>query len=207
MRTLLRHMLLLCLLSACMFAAAAADVAALVKQKYAAISQASADFDLEIWWAVREKTEKKSGTFAFAQGAKFRVVLPGAEYVSDGTKLWSWNKAAKQVLIDPAASMSPASLPSTIIRQCLSYDYVQKGAAGPAVELSARLPADGKSCLVAVSLRADAKDGTVRAIVTQDKSGNRSTYTLRKFATGNKARLPSFAFVMPKGVTVVDNTQ
>jgi len=188
-------------------APAGSDIAATVAQRYKSLSRASADFELEIWWAVREKTEKKKGSFAFAPGSQFRVSLPGFEYMCDGSRFYSFNKAARQVVIDPASAMDPAALPSSIIRTCLSYEYDQISRTGSLVELAARMPPGGTGSLAAVSLKVDAASGTVKAIITRDRSGNRSTYTLTKFVTGSAAKLPSFRFVVPKGVSVVDKTQ
>ena len=187
--------------------AASSDIVKKVQSRYGSVTQASAEFDVEIFWAVREKTEKKSGSFVFAPGDRFRIVLPTAEYVGNGTSVWFYNKGAKQVIVDRAGSVDPASLPSAVIGRCLSYAYSVKAIKGGVTELVADSAGAQQNGFSAVTLFVDAASGSIKKIATVDRSGNTSTYILKKFLVGPAAKLPSFSFTIPKGVDVVDKTK
>ena len=182
------------------------SIIAQVKEKYGNITTASANFDLSIYWSVREKTESMRGTMAFAPGGKFRIDLPSANYVCDGKKLWQYNHAAKQVIIDRAGDLDEKSFPSAIIAGCFSYSFSEKAQSRGQTELEANL--EGKNINYdAISIFVDSRTCQLEKIATTDRSGNTSTYLLKSFAVGGKAKLPSFTFEIPKGSNVIDKTE
>ncbi len=186
--------------------AQASPLVNMVKQKYGNMTAASAKFSLDIFWSVREKTESMKGTIAFAPDGKFRIELPSAIYVSDGKKLWQYNRSAKQVIIERADAIDRNSFPSAIIAGCFAYSFSEKAQSDGISELVADMT-EKNSTYSGISIFVDSKTATLKKIVTTDRSGNTSTYLLKSFAVGSKAKLPSFTFEIPKGTDVIDKTE
>jgi chaperone LolA len=71
-----------------------------------ALKKASAQFDKNVSFKVtmtvfdskKKETAKQSAEVRYHKG-KYRLLLPDQELISDGTTVWQWNKAAKEVAI------------------------------------------------------------------------------------------------------------
>jgi outer membrane lipoprotein-sorting protein len=179
-----------------------------VAKNYGGTVSLSTNFDVTIFWKVREKQEIKHGKIVCAPGDRFRIELGDSKWVSDGTTLWQYDKTVSQVIIRRLASCEGSQLPSRMLSKYLTmYSFKeQKGKGnntvfGWALDSTAA-PQKGEARRI--SFTVDPKNAAVKELMVVDKSGNESTYSFRATAFGAAARASAFSFDIPKGARVLD---
>jgi len=196
---------LLVLLFSVILHAQEAPVITALKKKYNDLTSLELTFDLDIFWKVREKHEKKSGTLVCVKGDKFRVKIGSAEWVSDGVTYWQYNEKTAQVIVKSLLDVDLSQHPSQMITDCLSHAYTVQADKDGETVLSWSSPDGDKSKQYrGITIRVDEKTTTITKICVVDKSGNESTYTFKKTKTGGPIPPETFDFEAPKGVEVLD---
>src|SRR5665647_985529 len=96
-----------------------------IRQKYNKNTTIRAQFDLDIFWSVREKNEHKIGSLIISPQNRFKVELNGEVFVSNGDKFWHYTKSTSQVTIENVAKIDLSSLPSNLLQKFLfNYIYI-----------------------------------------------------------------------------------
>ncbi len=181
-------------------------VLTLIKKKYNQNSTIQSQFDLNIYWSVREKSEQKSGSLILAPQNRFKIDLNGETFVSNGQLLWHYNKNVAQVTIDKLSKIDISSLPSNIFKSYLTqYSYIEKQKTGSEVILEWKKNVAENSIYESITVWAVEKSGIVNKIQTVDRNGNINTYTFRNTIFGGKLSGKVFDFQVPKNVQVLNN--
>ncbi|MDD5672795.1 MAG: outer membrane lipoprotein carrier protein LolA [Chitinivibrionales bacterium] len=177
-----------------------------IQEKYSPKVTFESAFDLTIYWAVREKEEKRTGKIFWAPGDKFRVETNSTIWVSDGATFWQYSKKSNQVeikrLADENVSMLPTQLISTYLntfRFTLVQDLPQRCLLEGTPD-SAHARSDVASLLLTIDKKAD----IIAQIAVVDKDANKSTYFFKKSRFGAPVAAKVFEFVAPAGANVID---
>lgn len=176
-----------------------------LKKKYHAESSIDVAFELNIFWKVREKNEKKSGALMVAPNDKFRLKLGSTEWVSNGHTYWQYNIKTNQVIIKNLLDVDLSMHPTQILKTYLSYAYSVKSESEKEAVLIWRIMADDKEkSFKSITLWVDKKKNVIKKLVVVDKNENVSTYIFKKTKTGIQIPTETFTFTVPQGVDVLD---
>jgi outer membrane lipoprotein-sorting protein len=163
-------------------------------------------FDLETYWAVREKTRKRSGSVVLGPDDRFRAEIGKTVWVCDGRTYWQYNAKTNQVVIKQLLDIDLSMHPSQIVKAYLTeYDFTVKEVDGKrAVLEGVRASEDTRGREQTVTLWVDTKKNTITKAVSVDKQGNRNTYTFTKTRLAVGANPGTFQFEIPEGAEVLD---
>lgn len=181
-------------------------VISLIEKKYNQNTTIQSQFDLNIFWSVREKSEQKTGTLIIAPQNKFRIKLNGETFVSNGDRYLYYNSKAAQVTIENVKKIDISSLPSNLFQKYLTeYNYTEKEKTGSVVVLEwIKEPAEN-SVYTSIKIWAEEKSGIVKKIQITDRNSNINTYTFRRTIFGGNISEKIFDFKVPKNVQVLNN--
>ncbi len=193
------------LVSAVMISAQEPAVMKLVRKNYDGSTTINSQFDLTIYWSVREKEERKSGELFLSPGEKFRVNLGKETFVSDGKTYWQYSEKNNQLVIrnlgDIDLSMQPSHLLSTFLS---GRTFTQKSSKDGVVQLEWIGNPEESDDYRSVSVSIEEKSGIVKTLKLIDKNENINTYTFKKTVLGKSLPKDAFRFTPPKGTEVHD---
>lgn len=201
------NFILILLLTVFCFEASAAEPAIMtqIRQKYNQNTTIRAQFNLDIFWSVREKSEHKTGSLIIAPQNRFKVDLNGEVFVSNGDKFWQYTKSTNQVTIENVAKIDLSSLPSNLLQKFLfNYTYImlEKNASQTVLEWK-KDPADN-SVYTSIKIWASSS-GVVTKLQMTDRNSNVNTYTFHKTIFGGQVPSGTFDFQIPKNAQVLNN--
>ncbi len=174
-------------------------------QKAAAMKSLKASFSLRIGSAPAQK-----GTF-FMKGAKYRIVLPDQEIISDGKIVWTYLKDAGEVQVSTFTPGGDAIAPQTLFTSfapgAYKHRYIGERKVGGRVSHVIELvPAKNNAAFRKVELAVDKARTTVAGGTVWDKSNNTTAYEIGTYtpnANVSDAQFTWSAAAHP-GVEVVD---
>jgi len=179
-----------------------------VSAKFKTYKAVQAKFLLKIDNAAGKALGTKTGT-VYMKGTKYRVSVTGQEIYCDGSNIWTYDKAAKEVTInkiDPSAnSITPQKLFTNFYDKDFLYKLngktVMNGKSLQEVELT---PIDKTKAFHKVLVFID--KSVINTTKVFEKTGNRYTYSMNNMNTN--ANIPDATFIfdtkMFPGVEVVD---
>lgn len=185
----------------------AASIVEQLKQTYSPSTSLRTEFTLEIYWKVREKTQRKKGELLVAPGNKFRVKLGEMLWVCDGSTYWQYSKATGQVIVRNFRDTDLSAHPSQILSAWL-HDHSFEEAAGGEGEVMLqwrREEGADEPPIVEICLWVDPATNVVRRMQYTNERGNTSTYTFKKTRLGEQIPESAFTFTVPEGADVLDN--
>ena len=179
-----------------------------VSAKFKTYKTVTAKFSLKIENAAGKNLGVKTGT-VYMKGVKYRISVTGQEIFSDGSNVWTYDKAANEVTItklDPSAnSLTPQKLFTNFYEKDFLYKLngpVKLGAKTyKEVELT---PIDKTRPFHKVLLYVD--NNAISSTKILEKTGNRYTYSTTALTPNATVADAMFAFDAKKypGVEVVD---
>ena len=179
-----------------------------VSAKFKTFKSVQAKFSLKIENASGKALGTKTGT-VFMKGGRYRISVTGQEIFSDGSNVWTLDKASKEVTIskiDPSAnSLTPQKLFTNFYDKDFLYKLNGKAKVGAKsmneVELT---PIDKTKPFHKILLYVD--NNTIASTKLFEKSGNRYTYTTSGLNPNANITDATFVFDPKKypGVEVVD---
>lgn len=179
-----------------------------VSTKFKGYKSFQANFLLQIENASGKSMGSKTGTIQM-KGSRYKITVPGQEIFSDGTNIWTYEKAANEVTItkfDPTVnSITPQKLFTNFYDKDFLYrlngDVKTGGKKYQEVELT---PIDKSKPFHKVLLQID--QAMIYVTKVFEKSGNRYTYSINNLKTSAVLLDQSFVFDVKKypGVEVVD---
>jgi outer membrane lipoprotein-sorting protein len=180
-----------------------------VRAHYASSKNLSASYELSIFWKIREKIERSSGSISYSPGDKFRVDSDRSAWASDGRTFWQYNRSGNQVIIKNLLDVDVSMLPSQILKTYLfNFKYaVTRPDAKTAIFKWTRPATDKKTFASAVTMWIDAEKGLIEKILIVDGSGNESTYQFKKTKTDAMFTPDFFVFIPPTGAVIVDTRE
>lgn len=191
----------------------AADLAQALQKKYGTIRDFSTDFVHTYQGGVLKKQITEKGRLSIKKPGKMRwdYTIPEVkQFVSDGTKVYSYIPADKQVMVGTVPQDDTAGSPALfltgkgdLIRDfTASIGEVPKGSAPGtrALKLVPRKPQQDYDWLV---LLVDSTSLVLRGMVTVDAQGGTSVFTFNNLKENVGVADKDFVFQMPRGVDVV----
>jgi outer membrane lipoprotein carrier protein len=195
---------------------AAADLAAALQKKYDTVKDFTADFVHIYRGGVLRKQLTERGTLVVKKPGKMRWDYTSPEpkqFVSDGTKLYSYVPADKQVIVSTVAGADEATTPALFLagKGNLTRDFTPS-----LVDTPAEFPKSSRALkLVPKKREADydwlvlvVDPGTLRldGLLTVDAQGGTSTFVFSSMKENVGTPDSAFVFRMPRGVDVITDS-
>ncbi len=202
------------LLSAQAPADAAADVAARVHQRYAAIRDFSGDFVQTYEGGVLRTRTSERGTVAIKRPGRMRWVYTKPErkeFVSDGRRLYTYLVADKQVIVSEAPGAGDGTIPALFLagQGNLARDFTATfmdlpGAAQGLVGLKLVARAHDPD-YEWIGIGVDPKSLQIQHLLAADRQGGQSAFAFSNLKENRGLTDKDFEFRIPRGVDVVTN--
>ncbi len=144
------------------------------------------------------------------KGDKFRLLLDDQEVINNGTTVWTYLPAAKEVNIDNFDPGSDEVNPTKIFdmyKKGFKYLYLaDKTEGGVLCEEVDLVPEKKDAQYFKIKMMISKKDKSIQSWTMFDRSGNRYKYTITKFTPNIKVDDSFFTFDVKKypGVEVID---
>jgi len=179
-----------------------------VSAKFKSYKSVQAKFSLKIENASGKGLGTKTGT-VYMKGTKYRISVTGQEIYCDGTNIWTYDKASKEVTINKIDPSANSITPQKLFTNFYDKDFLYK--------LNGNVPINGKPMQEVELTPIDKTKAFHKVLVYIDKSvinttkvfektGNRYTYSVNNMTTNTVIADAMFVFD-PKqypGVEVVD---
>lgn len=176
-----------------------------VKKRYNNNKKLYAQFDLKVYWGIREKTENKEGILYLGDEDRFNLTLGSTQWVCDGATFWQYNTKTSQVIIKDLLDVNLSMHPSSVITRFLSYNFKYEGTKKKEAHfVCTNIAEKSKGTYTSLEIWINKKDNTVSVIKFVDRSENESTYTFKKTDFDTDIKEEQFTFTVPEGADVVD---
>jgi len=179
-----------------------------VSAKFKAYKTVQAQFVLKIENESGKSLGNKSGN-VFMKGTKYRISASGQEIFSDGSNIWTYEKAANEVTINKIDPTANSITPQKLFTNFYDKDFLYKlngvvkegGKNLQEIELT---PIDKSKPFFKVLVYVD--KSTIYTTKVFEKTGNRYTYSINNMKTNGVISDDTFVFDAKKypGVEVVD---
>lgn len=180
-----------------------------MSNKYKAISAFEANIAYTLINEVENISEEFKGKIT-VKGDKFRLSLPEQEVINNGSTIWTYLPAAKEVNIDNYDPGSEDVNPSKIYdiyKKGFKYLYLQdRSEDGVLCEEIDLVPEKKDAQFFKIKMLISKKDKSIQSWTMFDKGGNKYKYTIAKFNPNVKVEDSFFSFDPKKypGVEVID---
>jgi outer membrane lipoprotein carrier protein len=209
----------LILLSLPLPASTTGEIVRQVQMTYEKANDVSSEFVQKVRVAALERDIEKTGKALFKKPGKLRVEYEGEEgrlYVSDGKKLWVYEKGDTQVNVYP---VNPDTLPEEALAFLGGLGNLRTHFRPSALTKNERktlkvsddldwlllIPKNPASQLDQLILGFDRSEHTVREAFLKNESGNLSHYFFKNVVLNSGLEDEQFVFVKPKGVKEIKN--
>jgi outer membrane lipoprotein carrier protein len=194
----------------------APELAQALQKKIDGIRDFSADFVHVYEGGVLKKQVTERGRLLIKKPGKMRWEYTTPErktFVSDGTKLYSYIPADKQVVVSPVPAENEATTPALFLagKGSLTRDFTAS-----IVDLPPGMPAGSRTLKLVPKSRQQDYDWlmlvfdpatlALRGLVTIDDQGGRSSFVFTNLQENVGLADKDFAFKIPRGVDVVSTT-
>ncbi len=159
------------------------------------------EFSLEIYWAIREKTEKKKGSLLLSGDENFDLTLEKSRWVSDGVTVWQYSENSGQLVIRNFFDMDFSLHPSTMFERFGSRKFKEI----TENDITLLRWSDDKDLeyrKIDVVLSADKK--SFESILFVDLDENESRYIFKKMQFLESIDESLFVMTTPKNAEVFD---
>jgi outer membrane lipoprotein-sorting protein len=190
-------------------AQSASPIVEKLKETYDVSKGIKLDFDLRIYWKVREKEEQKRGSLQLATNDRFRLQLGATTWASDGTTFWQYNENTNQLVIKKLLDLDLSKHPSQMIDHYLTgYTYTIGTSVDGMTVLEADIPVgDGTVSNQSLRIYVDKGKYRIEKIIQIDRYGNESVYTFRRTRIGADFKPDVFTMTIPEGADVLDTRE
>lgn len=181
-----------------------------VSTKFKTFKAIKASFALKIENAAGKVQGVKSGN-VMMKGMKYRVSITGQEIFCDGTTVWTYDVAAKEVQVSAVDNSSGSITPQKLFTNFYDKDFLfvlgqdvkRAGKTFKVVELT---PIDKTKPFFKVVLEVDKATSVIMATRVFEKNGNRYLYAINTISTTANITDDTFSFNPKKypGVEVID---
>ena len=189
-------------------------LAAKVQQRYNGIKDIQADFVQTYEGGVLRTKTTERGTVAIKRPGKMRFTYTKPEkkeFVSDGSRLYAYMVADKQVIVSPAPGPDQGDIPAMFLagQSDLSRDYTPSftsfpGAAPGLVTLKL-VPKKPNTEYESIGIGVDPKSLQIQFLTAVDTQGGRSSFSFSNLKENQGLADKQFEFRVPRGVDVVMN--
>jgi outer membrane lipoprotein carrier protein len=181
-----------------------------VSAKFKTFKAIKAAFALKIENAAGKVQGVKAGT-VLMKGVKYRVSITGQEIFCDGTTIWTYDVAAKEVQVSALDNSSGSITPQKLFTNFYDKDFLfvlgqdlKKG--GKTYRVVELTPIDKTKSFFKVVLEVDKATSVIMSTRVFEKNGNRYLYAINSINTNATVADESFSFNPKKypGVEVID---
>lgn len=179
-----------------------------VSAKFKTYKSVQAKFSLKIENASGKSLGNKTGT-VYMKGTRYRISVTGQEIYCDGSNIWTYDKASKEVTINKIDPSANSITPQKLFTNFYDKDFLYKlngnvqlnSKAMQEVELT---PIDKTKAFHKVLVYVD--KSVIKTTKVFEKTGNRYTYSISNMNTNGD--IPDSTFVFDSklypGIEVVD---
>lgn len=181
-----------------------------VSAKFKTFKSVKATFSLKIENAAGKVQGTKTGT-VLMKGLKYRVSITGQDIFCDGSTIWTYDMAAKEVQVATLDNSSGSITPQKLFTNFYDKDFLfllnedvkRNGKTYQVVELT---PIDKTKPFFKVVLEVDKASKVIMSTRVFEKNGNRYLYAISNMATSSVIPDDNFVFNPKKypGVEVID---
>lgn len=189
-------------------------LAAKVQQRYNGIRDIQADFVQTYEGGVLRTRTTERGTVAIKRPGRMRFIYTKPEkkeFVSDGTRLYTYLVADKQVIVSPAPGPGEGDIPAMFLagQSDLARDYTPSftplpGAAAGLVTMTL-VPKKKSEEYASLGIGVDPRTLQIRFLSAVDTQGGRSSFAFTNLKENRGLSDKDFEFRIPRGVDVVTN--
>jgi outer membrane lipoprotein-sorting protein len=181
-----------------------------VSAKFKTFKGVKATFTLKIENATGKVQGTKTGT-VLMKGLKYRVSITGQDIFCDGSTIWTYDMAAKEVQVATLDNSSGSITPQKLFTNFYDKDFLfllnedvkRNGKTYQVVELT---PIDKTKPFFKVVVEVDKVTKVIMSTRVFEKNGNRYLYAINSIITATAIPDDSFVFSAKKypGVEVID---
>lgn len=182
-----------------------------VAEKLKSMGSLRAKFEETYFWKLTGEKQSIQGSFLLKGENLFRIQIPDQEIVSDGKKLWTYQKPTHRVVVDQLESSENTWLPQKLFLQTRK-EYRHRVVGEETIR--------GKKCYV-VEFVGDREDLYItrmkvwidqetwipQKIEQTDVNKNRIVYVLSEIELGVPVDDGAFQFRIPEGAEIIDLTE
>jgi len=187
----------------------ALEILEAMSKKYKAFTSFEANITSSMTNDVEGIKEEFKGKIT-VKGDKFRLAMDDQEIINNGTTVWTYLPAAKEVNIDnydpDADEINPSKI-YELYKKGFKYLYLEDQTEnGVLCEVVDLVPEKKDAQYFKIKMNIDKKDRSIQSWTMFDKSGNKYKYSITKF-TPNVTVADAFFTFDPKkypGVEVID---
>jgi outer membrane lipoprotein-sorting protein len=181
-----------------------------VSAKFKTFKAIKAAFALKIENAAGKVQGVKAGT-VLMKGVKYRVSITGQEIFCDGTTIWTYDVAAKEVQVSSLDNGSGSITPQKLFTNFYDKDFlfvlgqdIKKG--GKTYKVVELTPIDKTKSFFKVVLEVEKSTSVIMSTKVFEKNGNKYLYAINSINTTASVADDSFSFNPKKypGVEVID---
>ena len=190
----------------------AESVARALQAKYDRVHDFSTDFVHAYRGGVLRQTATERGRLSVKKPGKMRWEYTSPErklFVSDGRKLYSYIPEDKQVIVSDVPNEDHATTPALFLagkgnlQRDFTVSYVQIDSVPAGTTVLKFSPRRAEPEYDWLALAVDPRTLAIRALVTVDSQGGRSTFTFTNLKENVRIADNEFAFSIPRGVDVI----
>jgi outer membrane lipoprotein-sorting protein len=181
-----------------------------VSAKFKTYKSVQAAFAYKVENATGKVMSTKTGTILM-KGTSYKIMFNGLEVFCNGTTVWSYDKAAKEVTVNNLDVSGGGITPQKLFSNFYDKDFYSllKGeskVAGKTVQEIQMTPVDKSKTFHSVVLLIDKAAQSIYSTKVMEKNGNRYSYTVSAMKTNIPATDAMFVFDPKKypGVAVED---
>jgi outer membrane lipoprotein-sorting protein len=182
-----------------------------VSEKFKAYKTVKATFTITSENAAGKTLSSKKGT-VLIKGSRYRVSIIGQEIFCDGVNLWTYDKAANEVVITKFESDNASLTPQKMFTNSYDKDFLyklngEKKQGAKTIQEIEMTPKDKTKSFSKVYLYVDKAAKTISGSRVIQNDSNRSLFTVNSFTPNKPIDESQFTFDAKKypGVEVVDN--
>lgn len=189
-------------------------MAAKVQQRYNGIKDIQGDFVQSYEGGVLRTKTTERGTVAIKRPGRMRFTYSKPEqkeFVSDGTRLYTYLIADKQVIVSPAPGPDQGDIPAMFLagQSDLARDYTPTftdlPGAAPGLVTMKLVPKKRSADYESIGIGVDPKSLQIQFITAVDTQGGRSSFSFTNLKENRGLSDKDFEFRVPRGVDVVTN--
>ena len=177
-----------------------------VSTKFRSFKSVQAKFSLKIENAAGKNMGTKSG-MVYMKGSKYRYTLPGQDVFSDGSNVWTLDKAAKEVTINKIDPSNNSITPQKLMTSFYDKDFLYKlNGETRGIQEIELTPIDKSKPYFKLLVYVSKTSKTISSTKVLMKDGTRTTYSSSGLNGSSNITDDTFVFDIKKypGVEVVD---
>ena len=184
------------------------DITRQLQRRFDSMQDATATFSQRVKFNFSNIEQTFSGTLTMKKPNRYRVESEHQTLVTDGSAVWSFSPANKQVLVDRYKenhnSLSPEkfllNLPAQYYSTLLKTEKI-----GNADAFVLKLvPKDDQSFITSVKMWVESGSWLVRRVLIVDMNDTETDYTITDMKLNTRVPDSLFSFTPPAGTEVVD---